>query len=359
MLKIVHITMAKSWRGGEQQLAYLMENKKLNQVVIGLHNSAFEKYAAENNIEFYGIQNHLSFFSVLQLVKKIIPDIIHVHDSKAHTLAYCCQLMDKKKWKIVVHRRVLFQPSSSWLTRKKYNDDGIKKIICISETVQQVMQNVVEEKSNLAVIYSSVDITKFETKLDEKNKLKSAFYKTYQLPEQAQLIGIAAALEKEKNIEEAIAIFKNVSEKNENACLVIAGDGSQFNAYKQQYKSDKIRFIGFQKNMKAFYNSISTFLFTSNKEGLGTAVLEAMSAGVPVVCRYFETAKEMIENGKNGYIYNNKNEAAVIINTLLTDENKCSAISKNGMEMIQQKFDKEMMISKTEEIYYSIINMQI
>lgn len=358
MLKIVHITMAKTWRGGEQQLACLMENKNLNQVVIGLHNSAFEKYAAENNLQFYGIRNHLSFFSVLQFIKKLKPDIIHVDDSKAHTMVYCCQLIAKEKWKIVVHRRVLFSPSSSWFTHKKYNDDSVKKIICISEAVQQVMQKVITEKSKLTVIYSGVDITKFETKQDEKNKLNSTFYKAYQLPDHAQIIGVAAALENEKNIEEAIAIFKNVIEKNENACLVIAGNGSLFNTYKQLYENDKIRFIGFQKNMKAFYNSISTFLFTSNKEGLGTAVLEAMSAGVPVVCRNFETAKEMIENGKNGYIYNNKNEAAVIINRLLTDENKCSAISKNGIEMIQQKFDKEIMISKTEEIYYSIVNIQ-
>lgn len=78
-----------------------------------------------------------------------------------------------------------------------------------------------------------------------------------------------------------------------------------------------------------------------------------MAAKVPIICNHFSAAKELIINGKNGFIYNSKEEAINRIEQLLTSQDLRLTIEKNAFVTVQQ-FDISLMQQKTEAVYLSL-----
>lgn len=357
MLKVIHISTAKTWRGGEQQLSFLLENKNIDQQLVCINNSALHEYALKNNYEVQTIEHSYSLLQLKKIITAFNPDFIHVHDSKAHTLAYLISILFDKKIKIIVHRRVVIPPSSNWLTKQKYNSKNVEKIICISHAVQKEMEKIINEKEKLSVVYSGVDIKKFEINHHQKLQLKEQLYQQYSITKTDKLIGIVAALKPEKNIEEFLEIAKNCTKQNENTCFIIAGEGELLERYQEKYKQENIKFIGFQKDMLVFYAALDVFLFTSKQEGLGSSILEAMATGTPIISANFDAAKEIIENEKNGFIYTNISDAVKKLKLLINNEETINLMIKNATSSLQ-KFDKEIMKQKIMDIYLSLYTKQ-
>lgn len=337
MISILHISSAVTWRGGEQQIVYLLQNKNIENILLCVENSALHQYAIANKITHRTYKkNSFAFINIHSIAKKINPSIIHLHDATAHTYYYIASVLLQLKIPAVLHRRVVFKPSDSVFTNWKYNHANIKKIICISNAVKDVLLDFIDDPTKMEVIYSSVDVSKFNVE-----KLKHDVF----------TVGMIAALEPEKNIDEFIEIADKISEKRNDVKFICIGSGSLF----RKLKSEKttVDFIGFQKNIPEQLSAFDVFLFTGKSEGLGQVLLEAMAAKVPIICNHFSAAKELIINGKNGFIYNSKEEAINRIEQLLTSQDLRLTIEKNAFVTVQQ-FDISLMQQKTEAVYLSL-----
>ena len=116
-------------------------------------------------------------------------------------------------------------------------------------------------------------------------------------------------IEKEKGIYEAIEAVSILRNRHINACLIVAGNGSQVDEMKNyiiQNKKSGIKFIGYvegEKKKKAFDSSYA-FILPSYGEGMPISVLEAMSFGLPVLTRSVGGLKDFFINGKHGFITN-------------------------------------------------------
>ena len=72
-LRVLHVSSALSWRGGEQQIVNLIEglnsiDKSIEQILFCSKNSAIEKYATIQNIKFKSAQKK-SGFDLLYIIK--------------------------------------------------------------------------------------------------------------------------------------------------------------------------------------------------------------------------------------------------------------------------------------------------
>ncbi|MDD5749186.1 MAG: glycosyltransferase [Patescibacteria group bacterium] len=94
--------------------------------------------------------------------------------------------------------------------------------------------------------------------------------------------------------------------KEEKVKLVIVGDGPQRQelmelAVKLRVK-DRIEFALWQENLAGFYQTADCFLLSSDSEGYGVAVAEAVVAGLPVIMTDVGCAGYLTENEKNALI---------------------------------------------------------
>jgi glycosyltransferase involved in cell wall biosynthesis len=168
------------------------------------------------------------------------------------------------------------------------------------------------EAERVEVIGNGVDYEKFSGRKEAS-------------PSSMRRILVVSRLEPRKNVREAI---EAVVELPRGSChLEIAGDGSERTALGELAKSvgagDAVRFLGraSEASLPELYGSSAVFLTTSNSEGFGLSLLEAMSSGCACVASDLPTHRALIEHGVSGLIYGSRGELVSCLRELLSSPN--------------------------------------
>jgi Glycosyl transferases group 1/Glycosyltransferase Family 4 len=101
-------------------------------------------------------------------------------------------------------------------------------------------------------------------------------------------------------------------------------------------------------------STASVFVYQSDLEGLGSAALAAMAAGVPVVASSVGGLPEVVEPGKTGFLVVD-GDFATPVRRLLEDAELAAAMSRAGRERVQRKFSVEGMVEKTVRAYREVL----
>ncbi|MHB1117947.1 MAG: glycosyltransferase family 4 protein [Minisyncoccota bacterium] len=119
-------------------------------------------------------------------------------------------------------------------------------------------------------------------------------------------IVMASRLSPEKNIPLALEAMKEVVANHPRVGLIIVGGGSEEEYLKKLTQKlgleQSVIFEGWQDDLSPYCHTADAFLLTSNYEGYGMAVVEALSAGCPVVMADVGVAGEVVHNGENGLV---------------------------------------------------------
>jgi glycosyltransferase involved in cell wall biosynthesis len=110
------------------------------------------------------------------------------------------------------------------------------------------------------------------------------------------------SLKLQKNFASAIDAFSRIRRDADR--LVILGEGELRAALERQVKaaglSKSVLLPGFISNPAAIYRSADVFVLSSDYEGFGNVVVEALAAGLPVVATDCGGAGEILEQGRYG-----------------------------------------------------------
>ena len=127
--------------------------------------------------------------------------------------------------------------------------------------------------------------------------------------------------------------------KDGEVYLNLVGDGSQkdkiFKNIVDNNISRKVKMPGYLdfEELNKLYEETSLYLMTSYTESFGLVLIEAMSHGIPVIAfSCAEGAKELINNGVNGYLINNRNEHEMADRAvkLLNNPDKLKELGENA-----------------------------
>lgn len=175
------------------------------------------------------------------------------------------------------------------------------------------------------------------------------------------LIGNTSALETHKDYYTFIDTIKNIAAKDINVIGFIIGQGSMLPELKK-YASDagvasRIIFTGFRTDVADCLSGLDVFLMTSLTEGLGTSVLDAFAAGVPVVATRAGGIPEMVIHGVTGMLapLQDSQTLADYILRLIHDHELKKTIVLRARDKVQE-FTKENTAKKTLEVYRQVLN---
>ncbi len=233
---------------------------------------------------------------------------------------------------------------SRWLHRFfiKKSCAWAKRIIAVSRKTKADLVKLYQvPKSKIKVVYNGY--SEKETRYKKQDARKISNYLLY--------IG---RLEKRKNIENIIKAFRILKEKyNYSGKLFLAGrPGYKYNKIRNKIQETRYKnFIiekGFINNQEKWQlmRRADVFLFPSLCEGFGIPILEAQSAGVPVITSNFGPMDE-VAGDKNILVNPKKPEAmAILTNRLINDRIFRQRIIKKGLQNIKkfswQKSGKEV-----------------
>lgn len=128
-----------------------------------------------------------------------------------------------------------------------------------------------------------------------------------------QIIVIGRMYEKQKNIKAALRIWKSLEKEGYNGWrMIVCGEGPDKNeiiSAIENLQLTNFKYLGAVNNPKPLYEESSIMMMTSNYEGFPMTILEAIQCGcVPFVFNSFSAITDVIEDGINGFVIQNKNE---------------------------------------------------
>jgi len=167
-----------------------------------------------------------------------------------------------------------------------------------------------------------------------------------------------------KGLEYLIEAFTIVSCKAPGAKLIIGGEGPEEARLRQQVKrlglDESILFAGLieSQDLSRYYREAAVFVLPSvqaegQTEGLGVVLLEAMACGTPVIGSNVGGIPDIIQDGWNGYLVQERSPEALAIKILelIHDTDQCRRFGNNGFETIRRKFSWECVSLQFRDRY--------
>jgi glycosyltransferase involved in cell wall biosynthesis len=357
---ILHISTPLSWRGGEQQLAYLahgLYEKQAEQTFICAESGAMHDYCLEHEWMFFPIRTgwgHTLSNALLisRICRNYKVDLIHTHDSGAHTLAFVSGLLGNVT-PLVVSRKVDFPVGNSYMSRKKYNSPRIAAFICVSQQIAYILGQSVSDKSKINVVYDGIET--------QASGQKPDLHALFQIPQDKKIIGNVAALAPHKDYFTWVDTADILLEKQSNLHFLVIG-GGPVQAEIKNYISRKgldnnITLTGFREDAKDILSGFDIFLNTSRTEGLGSSILDAFVRQVPVVATAAGGVPEIVISGLTGLLAPVADPPAIAeqVLALLNDPALGQRLVANALQF-SNNFDKKVMVNETFQIYQQLIS---
>ena len=230
-------------------------------------------------------------------------------------------------------------------------------ITVISNYLREYVNKTAKNKK-IFLIPNGVDLQKFQI---PDLKIKNPNIKT--------IITVSRLVEKNGigDLIDAVALMtngksaENEKRKTENIKLLIIGNGSLEESLKLKVESLKLQNVQFAGETKPdqvpkYLSEADVFVRPSLSEGLGTAFLEAMAAGLPVVATPVGGIPDFLKNGETGLFcrVGDPEDIADKINTVLSDEQLRNKLVFNGRKLVEERYDWNQIAMKFKNIYDSI-----
>lgn len=356
-MKILHIDTEKTWRGGEQQLLYLVKGLKERghpSTVVCQPESplgdAIKKAGVDAiPVRMRGELDVLAAWKIGRLLRQGKYDIMHTHTSHAHSIGLIASFFGKAK-AMAVSRRVDFPIKS----RFKYNAFNVH-YIAVSEAIKRVMiQGGVSDKK-IDVVRSCIDLGRLDNAAIADVRTELGINKD------AVVIGNIAHMADHKGQIYLIRAANIVKEKYPDVRFVIVGDGElrgELEAEARKLGLDgAVIFTGFRKDVAGFLASFDIFAFPSHLEGLGTSLLDAMVMRKPIVSTTAGGIPEVVQDGVNGLLVPPKDHealASAIIN-LIEDKELRQRLGDAGRKIVEDRFTEDKVVDGTLAVYKRIL----
>lgn len=363
-MKILNVTSITELRGGDAQMytVYNLLDKKedLKQYILCPDDSALATICKNDNANFFTYKkNKFKLFNLISAIIKICKkesiDIVHIHDSSALN-AGLVAMKFLSKTTLILSRKRNNRIKDKFLNRYKYSHPSIQKIVCVSEAVEAVFENIISDKDRLLTIYDAINVENFAQQTN-KNLLHEEFH----FSNDTKIVGNVAGLTAQKDIYTFIDTAKKIKAKNNSihpVKFVIIGDGPLKNDLIDYIKKNDLEndifFTGFRNNVISLLPEFDVFLITSITEGLPLTVYEAFACRVPVVATKAGGIPEVIKNGENGFLANLKDFDSLSESVLkiLQNPDLKEQIKKNAFKLVKENFDLCVM----EKNYYTFYN---
>ncbi len=217
----------------------------------------------------------------------------------------------------------------------------VDKVVVLNRYLEKYLRE--NGLCNVKRIPNAIDFKDFENMGDEK------------------FILYAGKFDWNKNVSSLICAFAELKEYYPNFRLFLVGSGPEESRIRQIVSEKNIQssvkiipWMPRNKLLKMIGNC-SVFVLPSSFENCAVTVLEAMASSKPVIAKKNMGTVDIIKSGKNGYLFNNKNELKNCLNLLLRNEKMRSKIGCNARKTVAEKYCFPKIAIKYEELFNELV----
>ena len=343
---------ARGWRGGQNQVlltAKGMERRGHEVIVACRTASALRDRARAADLDvqevaFGGDLVPAPALALRRLVRRLRPDVVHLHDPHAAAAAL---LVAPSTSRLVASRRVDFAlrgPLSRWKYRR------CRRVIAVSRAVARVLEEGGLSAAHVRVVYEGVpDRSPTAGGEDALRALG--------VPAGVPVVGNVAALTAHKDHATLLLAAAQVIARVPQARFVIVGQGeleSRLRTRAHELGLDgHVLFAGFRPDVDRLIPAFDVFCLSSHMEGLGTSLLDAMCYARAVVGTAAGGIPEAVEDGVTGRVVRPRRPDALAeaLTEVLLDRARRESMGAAGRARFLERFTADRMVEETLAVY--------
>ena len=323
-MRVLHLLRSDRFSGAENVVCQIISMCKDEKIEFSYssQDGQIREALRERGIDFHPVKK-MSVSEFKRVIKEVQPDVIHAHDMGASFFA----ALACKKIPLISHihnnafdsRGVSLKSLLYYFAARK-----AKRIFWVSQSSFDgyAFHKAFVEKS--VVLYNVIDAEALEAKMaQDANRYDYDVVYLGRLTEQ-------------KNPQRLIEVLSKVVAKRPGTKVAIIGTGDLESEIKrlvaEKGLSDNIAFLGFQSNPTKILHDAKVMVMTSRWEGTPMCALEAMAFGVPLVSTPTDGLRELVDDGKTGFLSDDDEVLAQKIVDIITDGEIHSALSRNTRE---------------------------
>ena len=311
--------------------------------------------------------SYLPFVSILNLLKKVDPEIIHIHTPIV--LGNITQLLASAFHKPVIATHHHLPITVYALANKPLTSKYFSKVIhsyfvhfynrfdYVTAPTATALNLLYEHglRAPAGVISNGVDLKKFTPgKADEHLR------QSFNLPRGRPIVLYLNRLSYEKRID---VLLDAVAKMSGNGHLAIGGSGvaeADLHAQAEQLNiSDRVTFLGFVQDadLPSLYQLGDVFVNPSEAELQSISMMKAMACGLPVIAADSYALPELAHHGENGFVFQhgNSDELAHYLDTILAEPALRAQMGLKSLQIIAEH-DSEWVLDQWEALYWRLAN---
>ncbi len=288
-IRIAHVNAGRGYRGGQRQTEILIRGlarADVQQVLVARRGELLAQRVKDVDVEVRTVSGDP--LSVAMATRGA--DVVHAHEGRSVYGAFLRSLIFQTPY--IVTRRVNNPLDDHWLTHKAY-----RRAACVATVAPQIAEIMsrYDSRIRLQVIHSSG--SELPVDAAESASIRKAF------PGKL-LIGHVAALDnQQKGQTLIIQVAMELQETHPDIQFLLVGGGDDEMMLKKAAEGlNNLVFAGFVDNVGDYLAACDVFILPSNKEGLGSILLDAMEQRLPVIASRVGGVPDIVHDGENGIL---------------------------------------------------------
>lgn len=290
--------------------------------------------------------------SIIRYIRKNKIELIHCHLPWA---GFAGRIIHKLTGLPVLYTEHNIQTRYHFMTRllNKLTFNWQTGVIAVSNDVQASIHKNINSKIPVQTIVNGVDTDAFvrnpTLRQEKRNELG--------LKHEDVLIGTVAVFRFQKRLIEWLDLIAAVTKKFPQVRACIVGDGPLKGEITEHINSlgleKHVILPGLQTEVMPWLSAFDIFMMTSSFEGLPIAMLEAMSMQCAVVSTDAGGIKELIRDGKDGFLVEVDEWKALEkpLTNLIQDAARMECFGAHARERVKDAFSMKVMVQTLEQLY--------
>ena len=358
-MKILHVEGGRNLYGGALQVKYLLEGLYLRGVqnVLACRKGsdlsrAAAPFAEVRAMPMAGDLDLRMIGRLYRLIRSTEPDLVHLHSRiGADVLG---GIAAKVGGVPVIHSRRQDNPEPRWMVAMKYRLHD--RVVAISEGIAHVLLSEGLPADKLRCVRSAVDPRPFQRPCE-----RDWFFSEFGLPAGSRVIGVVAQLIARKGHRFLLEALPGLILRFPALHVLVLGQGplekELRKTIRRQGLAERVHLAGFREDLPCILPCLDLLVHPALMEGLGVSLLQAASAGLPIVACRAGGMPEAVRDGVNGLLVPPGNVAALgqAVERVLSDPELARNMGQAGRALVEREFSVDSMVEGNLKVYRELL----
>jgi glycosyltransferase involved in cell wall biosynthesis len=288
-----------------------------------------------------------SLFALVSTLRRLRPQVVHTHMAKAGVIGRVAAVIARVPVRVHTYHGHLLHGYFSPLVTRIFT--GIERVLRTVTTHALVVGAATRrDLLEARVVTQQQSSTIMPAAKPMQRHDRSHARQALGLPDNGVLVGFVGRLTGIKRPDRFVRLARAVP----NATFVVVGNGPlRDETVASAATLNNVTFLDWHDDVSLVLSALDIVVLTSDNEGVPLSLIEAASAGVPVVSTDVGSVREIVEHGVTGFVVHDEHALADAVAQLVNDDSLRHTMGERASTHISERCSMQAYLNAHTMLY--------